>query len=205
MSKRRNRKYGISRKLGVSLWGRAKDPVNSRNYPPGQHGLLGYKKRTDYGDQLAAKQKLKRYYGDITEKKFRKIYQEAARRKGDTGENLVGILESMLLSVVYRSNFAKTVFQARQLISHGHVFVDGRRVTVSTYNLKPGQLVQVREKSKQLLIIQESLAAKEKNVPEYIELDENKLEAKYVRVPVLSDIPYPVVMEPHMVVEYYSR
>lgn len=205
MSKRRNRKYGISRKLGVSLWGRAKDPVNSRNYPPGQHGLLGYKKRTDYGDQLAAKQKLKRYYGDITEKKFRKIYQEAARRKGDTGENLVGILESMLLSVVYRSNFAKTVFQARQLISHGHVFVDGRRVTVSTYNLKPGQMVQVREKSKQLLIIQESLAAKEKNVPEYIELDENKLEAKYVRVPVLSDIPYPVVMEPHMVVEYYSR
>lgn len=205
MSKRRNRKYGISRKLGVSLWGRAKDPVNSRNYPPGQHGLLGYKKRTDYGDQLAAKQKLKRYYGDITEKKFRKVYQEAARRKGDTGENLVGILESMLLTVVYRSNFAKTVFQARQLISHGHVFVDGRRVTVSTYNLKPGQVVSVREKSKQLLIIQEAMTAKEKNVPEYIELDEAKLEAKYVRIPVLSDIPYPVVMEPHMVVEYYSR
>lgn len=186
MTKRNNRKYGISRKLGVNLWGRAKDPVNTKNYPPRQHGLSGYRKRKDFGIQLAAKQKLRKYYGDITEKKFRRIFQEAVRRKGDTSENLIGILESMLLAVVYRSNFAKTVFQARQLISHGHVYVDGKRVTISTYSLKPGQVIEVREKSRQLLIIQEAISVKERSVPEYIEMDEAKLTSKYLRIPQLS-------------------
>ena len=205
MTKRNNRKYGISRHLGVNLWGRAKDPVNGRNYPPGQHGLSGYKKRTDYGDQLIAKQKLKKYYGDITEKKFRSVYKEAARRKGDTSENLVGLLESMLLSVVYRANFAKTVFEARQLINHGHILVDGKRVNIATYSLKAGQVVEVRERSKQLLVVQTSVASKERSIPEYVEVDSDKLVATYNRVPVLADVPYPVVMEPNLVVEFYSR
>jgi len=205
VTKRNQRKYGISRKLGASLWGRAKDPVHSRNYPPGQHGLVGFRKRTDYGEQLLAKQKLKLYYGDITEKQFRKIYEEAARRKGDTGENLVGLLESMLISVVYRCNLAKTVFQARQLISHGHVMVNGKRTNVSTYRLRPGDVIEVREKSKQAAFIQEAIALKERHLPDYIEFDDGKLHAKYLRLPVLADVPYPVEMAPHIVVEFYSR
>lgn len=205
MTKRNNRKYGISRHLGVNLWGRAKDPVNARNYPPGQHGLGGYRKRTDYGEQLFAKQMLKKYYGDITEKKFRSLYKEASRKKGDTSENLIGLLESMLLAVVYRSNFAKTVFEARQMINHGHILVDGARVNISTYSLKAGQVVEVRERSKQLQVVQTSIAAKERSVPEYLEVDTDKLVTKYNRVPILADVPYPVIMKPNLVIEFYSR
>jgi small subunit ribosomal protein S4 len=205
VTKRRSRKYGLSRRIGYSLWGRAKDSVHTRNYPPGQHGRMGFGKKTDFGEQLFEKQKLKQYYGDITEKQFRNIYKEASRRKGDTSENLVGLLESMLISVIYRSNIAKTVFQARQLISHGHILVDGVRVTVSTYRLKPGQVVSVREKSKQIGIVQEAVSLKERNVPEYITFDENKMTCTYNRLPQFSEVPYPIEMKPNMVVEFYSR
>lgn len=205
VSKRRNRKYGISRRLGVSLWGRAKDPVNSRNFAPGQHGATGSRKRTDYGVQLMAKQKLKRYYGDITEKQFRKTYQEASRRKGDTGENLIGLLESRLDAIVYRSNFVSTVFAARQFVNHGHVLVDGKRVNIGSYRVKPGQVVQIREKSRQLTIVIEATQSKERSVPEYLELNPADMSVKYSRMPNLGDVPYPVVMEPNLVVEFYSR
>ncbi len=205
MSKRRNRKYGISRRLGVNLWGRAKDPVNEKNFPPGQHGVTGSRKRTDYGIQLFAKQKLKRYYGDITEKQFRGTYQEASRRKGDTGENLIGLLESRLDAIVYRSNLVPTIFAARQFVNHGHVLVDGKRVNIASYRVKPGQVIQVREKSRQLTIVLESLQSKERSVPDYLELNQSNLSVKYTRMPALSDVPYPVIMEPNLVVEFYSR
>lgn len=204
MSKRKNRKYGLSRRLGVNLWGRSKDPVNTRNFPPGQHGATGFKKRTDFGTQLAAKQKLRGYYGDVTEKQFRSIYKEAARRRGDTGELLIGLLESRLDAMVYRAGLVPTIFAARQFVNHGHVLVDGKRVNIPSYRLKPGQVVQVREKSRQLNIVIEALQSKERSVPEYIEVNEADLSVKYLRVPTLSDVPYPVVMEPHLVVEYYS-
>jgi small subunit ribosomal protein S4 len=205
VSKRRNRKYGISRRLGVNLWGRAKDPVNAKNFPPGQHGVTGSRKRTDFGVQLSAKQKLKRYYGDITEKQFRRIYQEAARRKGDTGENLIGLLESRLDAIIYRANIVPTIFAARQFVNHGHVLVDGKRVNIASYRVKPGQVVQVRERSRQLTIVLESLQTKERSVPEYLELNQSDLSIKYSRMPALGDVPYPVVMEPNLVVEFYSR
>lgn len=205
MTKRNNRKYGISRRLGVNLWGRAKDPVAARNFPPGQHGTTGYKKLTDFGVQLQAKQKLKKYYGDITEKQFRGIYTEAARRRGDTGENIIGLLESRLDAIVYRSGIVPTVFAARQFVNHGHILVDGKKVTIPSYRVKPGQVIEVKETSRQLPLVLESLESKERSVPDYLEFDSNKLVVKYSRIPLLNDVPYPVVMEPHLVVEFYSR
>jgi len=205
VTKRNNRKGKVSRRLGVNLWGRGKDPVARKNFPPGQHGLGGYRKLTDYGIQLNAKQKLKKYYGDITEKQFRGIYEEAARRRGDTGENLIGLLESRLDAIVYRANFAPTIFSARQLVSHGHILVDGKRVTVASFRVKPGQVVEIKEKSRQMVLIQGSMESGERSVPEYIEINGDKGTAKFNRIPALTDVPYPVIMEPNLVIEFYSR
>ena len=205
MTKRIASKYKISRRMGVSLWGRAKDPVNTRTFKPGQHGPNSRKKMSDFGLQLQEKQKLKGYYGSISERQFRKIYQEASRRKGDTSENLIGLLESRLDAFVYRTGVVPTVFAARQFVSHGHVKVNGRRVNIGSYRLKAGDVVEVREKSKQLTIVLDALQAAERGVPEYIEFDNKALSAKFVRVPTFSEVPYPTVMQPNLVVEYYSR
>lgn len=206
MTKRNNRKYGISRRLGASLWGSAKDPVNHRNYAPGMHGSSGnFRKLSDYGSQLLAKQKLKKYYGDVTEKQFRRTYQEAARRRGETSENLVALLESRLDAFVYRCNFVPTIFAARQFVNHKHVLVNGKTVNIPSYRLKPGDIVEVREKSKQLAIVQQSVQDNLRSVPEYIAVDDKRLVASFVRAPQFSEIPYPINMEPNLVVEFYSR
>lgn len=204
MSKRIEAKHKIDRRLGVNLWGRPKSPLNSRNYGPGQHGQRRGKK-SDYGIQLAAKQKLKGYYGNITEKHFRKLYAEAVRRKGDTSENLIGLLESRLDAVVYRMKFVKTVFSARQFVNHGHVMVNGKRVNIPSYQVKPGDVIEVRERSKQLNVLLEAIASNERDVPEYIQADHKTMKGTYVRSPALSDVPYPVQMEPNLVIEFYSR
>src|ERR1700676_1471325 len=204
MSKREGSKYKINRRLGVNLWGRAKSPINRREYGPGQHGQRR-KKPSDYGTQLMAKQKLKGYYGNIGERQFRRYYDEASRRKGDTSENMIELLERRLDTVIYRMKFVPTVFAARQFVSHGHVKVNGKRVTVSSYRVKVGDQVEVKEKSKQLALVLEANALAERDVPDYIEVDHSKMTAKLARVPAPSDVPYPVVMEPHLVVEYYSR
>jgi len=204
VSKREPRKHRISRRIGENLWG-GKSPVTTRNFPPGQHGTLGYKKLTDYGAQLKEKQKLKGYYGDITETQFRKIYDEATRRKGDTGENMIGLLESRLATIIYRANFAPTIFSARQLINHGHVMVNGRRVNIASAMIRPGDVIELKASSKQLLIVTETVQRKERSIPEYLDVDLNNLVVKYVRTPSLSDVPFPVVMHPQVVVEYYSR
>ena len=205
MTKRTKRKYKVSRRLGVNLWGRAKDPVAKKNFPPGQHGLTGYKKISDYGTQLHAKQKLRNYYGDITETQFRRIFKEASRRKGDTGENLIGLLESRLDAIVYRAGFVPTIFAARQFINHGHVTVNGRKANIGSMQIKPGQVIEIKESSRQMPMVLESMQSNERSVPEYLEVDGNKMTVKYVRIPLLADVPYPVVMEPNMVVEFYSR
>jgi small subunit ribosomal protein S4 len=205
VTKRSKRRYGVSRRLGINLWGRAKDPVARRNFPPGQHGLLGYKKLTDYGIQMQAKQKLKKYYGDITEKQFRRVYEEAVRRKGDTSENLIGLLESRLDAVIYRSGIVPTIFAARQFVNHGHVKINGRRVNIPSYCVKPGQVIEVKDKSKQMMLVMESLQSKERTLPEYLEFNEAAMSVKYLRLPTLSEVPYPVVMEPNLVIEFYSR
>jgi small subunit ribosomal protein S4 len=205
MSKRQESKHKIDRRLGENLWGRPKSPLNARAYGPGQHGQRRKGKTSDYGLQLRAKQKLKGYYGSITEKSFRKLYTEAARRKGDTGENLIGLLESRLASVIYRAKFVATPFAARQFVSHGHILVNGKRVNIPSYMVKPGDKIEVREKSKQLGVVLEAVQLAERDVPEYVEVDHNKMNATYVRVPALSDVPYPVQMEPNLVVEFYSR
>lgn len=205
MTKRTKRKYKVSRRLGVNLWGRAKDPVAKKNFPPGQHGLTGYKKISDYGTQLHAKQKLRNYYGDITETQFRRIFKEASRRKGDTGENLIGLLESRLDAIVYRAGFVPTIFAARQFINHGHVTVNGRKANIGSMQIKPSQVIEVKESSRQMPMVLESMQSNERSVPEYLEVDGNKMTVKYVRIPLLADVPYPVVMEPNMVVEFYSR
>lgn len=204
MSKRVRAKYKIDRRMGENIWGRAKSPVNRRDYGPGQHGQRR-RKPTDFGTQLMAKQKLKGYYGNITEKQFRRIYDEATRRRGDTVENLVGLLESRLDAIVYRLKFVPTVFAARQFVSHGHVLVNGRRATVASYRVRPGDVIEIRDRSKQLPMVLEALESGERDVPDYFEVDGKGTKATYSRIPAFSEIPYPVQMEPNQVIEFYSR
>ena len=205
MTKRTSAKYKIDRRMGENIWGRPKSPVNRRQYGPGQHGQRRKGKMSDFGVQLRAKQKLKGYYGDIREKQFRGIYAEAARRKGDTSENLIGLLESRLDAIVYRAKFVPTVFAARQFVNHGHVNVNGVRTNIQSYRCKPGDVIEVREKSKQLAIVLESVGLAERDVPEYLVVDHNKMVVTFQTVPGLHDVPYPVQMEPNLVVEFYSR
>ena len=204
MSKRLNSKYKIDRRMGQNIWGRPKSPVNKREYGPGQHGQRR-KKPSDFGTQLSAKQKLKGYYGNIGEKRFKRYYEEATRRKGDTGENLIGLLESRLDAVVYRAKFVPTVFAARQFVNHGHIKVNGRRVNIASYNVKAGDVVEVRDKSRELQIVLEGVASQEREVPDYIDADHKSMKATYLREPKLLEVPYPVQMEPNQVIEFYSR
>lgn len=204
MSRRHSAKYKIDRRVGENIWGRAKSPFNKRNYKPGQHGQNRRNKVSDFGMQLMAKQKLKAYYGDITEKQFAKTYVEAARMKGNSAENLIGLLESRLDAVVYRAKFVPTVFAARQFINHGHVMVNGRRCNIGSARLKPGDVVQVREKSRNLALVLEALGSPERDIPDYVEVDPKAMTATYKLVPALADVPYPVKMEPAQVVEFYS-
>ena len=204
MSRRHSAKYKIDRRVGENIWGRPKSPFNKRNYKPGQHGQNRRGKTSDFGLQLMAKQKLKAYYGDITEKQFSKIYEEAARMKGNSAENLIGLLESRLDAIVYRAKFVPTVFAARQFINHGHVTVNGKRCNIGSARLKPGDVVQVREKSRNLALVLEALGSPERDIPDYVEVDPKGMTATYKRVPVLTDVPYPVKMEPAQVVEFYS-
>ena len=204
MTKRAESKYKINRRLGVNLWGRPKSPVNKRDYGPGQHGQRR-KKATDYGTQLAAKQKLRSYYGNISEKQFRRYYHEAVRLHGDSSQYLIELLERRLDEVVYRMKFAITPFAARQFISHGHVMVNGRRVNIASYRVKDGDTIEVKEKSKQLAMVLDATQSTERDVPDYLEVDHKKMSGKMLRVPTLTEVPYPVQMEPHLVVEFYSR
>ncbi len=205
MTKRVQSKYKISRRLGVSLWGRAKDPVVKKNFPPGQHGATARKKTSDFGLQLREKQKLKGYYGNIGEKQFRAIYDQAVRYKGDTAQNLIGILERRLDIAVYRLGFVPTVFAARQFVNHGHFTVNGKKVNIPSYRLKEGDVIEVREKSKDNVVIQGIVQHPERDVPDYFEVDAKALKGKFIRIPKFEEVPYPVVMEPNLVVEYYSR
>ena len=204
MSKRTESKYKINRRLGVNLWGRAKSPLNRREYGPGQHGQRR-KKPSDYGTQLSAKQKLKGYYANIGERQFRRLYEEAVRRKGDTGENLIELLERRLDAVVYRMKFAPTPFAARQLINHGHVLVNGKRLNIGSAKLKDGDTVELRQKAKEMALVLEATQSSERDVPDYLEIDHERMRGKFIRAPKLSDVPYPVTMEPNLVVEFYSR
>jgi small subunit ribosomal protein S4 len=203
MTKRLEAKYKIDRRMGENIWGRPKSPVNKREYGPGQHGQRRKGKISDFGTQLRAKQKLKAYYGNVSEKQFRAAYAEALRLKGDSSENLIGLLERRLDAVVYRAKFAITVFAARQLVSHGHLKVNGKRVTIASIKLKVGDTVELSDKAKEMAVVQESLASAERDVPDYVETN-GKL-AKLTRIPTLTDVPYPVQMQPALVVEFYSR
>ena len=205
MSKRHSAKYKLDRRMGENIWGRPKSPVNRREYGPGQHGQRRKGKVSDFGIQLRAKQKLKGYYGDLTEKQFRKIYAEAERVRGDTGEMLIGLLERRLDAVVYRAKFVPTVFAARQFVNHGHVTVNGKRVTISSYQVKDGDEIQIRAKSRDLPLVLSAIDSSEREVPEYVEVNIGERKARYVRQPKLSDVPYPTQMEPNLVVEFYSR
>jgi small subunit ribosomal protein S4 len=205
MTKRHEAKYKIDRRMGQNIWGRPKSPINKREYGPGQHGQRRKGKVSDYGVQLRAKQKLKGYYANMTERHFRGIYDEARRLKGDTGATMIALLERRLDTVIYRAKFVPTVFAARQFISHGHITVNGKRVNVASYRVKVGDLVEIKEKSRQLALVLEATGLGERDVPDYIDVDHSKMSAKMARIPALGDVPYPVQMEPHLVVEFYSR
>tara|TARA_B100001057_G_scaffold130457_1_gene129481 strand:- start:840 stop:1457 length:618 start_codon:yes stop_codon:yes gene_type:complete len=205
MTKRLNSKHKVDRRLKVNLWGRPKSPFNTRAYGPGQHGQTRSSKPSDYGIQLQAKQKLKAYYGNINERQFRNIYKKAVMQKGDTSENLIGLLERRLDAIIYRAKFATTIFSSRQLINHGHVKVNGKKVNIASYLVKEEDTIEIRDKSKQLAIIDIALANKERETPEYIQLDEKNKKLKFVRIPKFDEVPYPIVMEPNLVIEYYSR
>ena len=205
MTKRLNSKHKVDRRLRVNLWGGPKSPFNTRAYPPGQHGQSKTSKPSDYGVQLHAKQKLKSYYGNINERQFRNVYKKAIMKKGDTAENLIGLLERRLDSVIYRSKLSNTIFSSRQLINHGHVRVNGKKVNISSYQVKEEDTIEIKDKSKQLALIDIALANKEREVPEYLQLDEKNKKVKFVRTPKFEEVPYPVTMEPNLVIEYYSR
>ena len=205
MTKRISSKHKIDRRLKINLWGRPKSPFNTRAYGPGQHGQSRQGKPSDYGIQLQAKQKLKGYYGNINERQFRNIYRKALAKRGDTTENLIALLESRLDTVIYRAKLALTVFSARQMINHGHIRVNKKRVNISSYLVNDTDLIEVSEKSKKLTFIDGALQSKERDVPEYIQLDDKNKTAKLIRVPKFSEVPYPVIMEPSLVIEYYSR
>ncbi len=204
MSKRHAAKYKIDRRMGENMWGRPKSPVNSRTYGPGQHGQRRKGKTSDYGLQLKAKQKLKGYYGNITEKQFRRVYAEAVRAKGDTSANLIGLLERRLDAVVYRAKFAPTVFSARQIVSHGHVRVNGKKLDIASAQISIGDIVEVSDKARQMVLVLEAQASAERDVPDYLQVDGN-CKVVYARVPLPDEVPYPVRMEPNLVVEFYSR
>ncbi|MFA7439409.1 MAG: 30S ribosomal protein S4 [Sphingomonadaceae bacterium] len=203
MSKRTSSKYKLDRRLGENIWGRPKSPVNRREYGPGQHGQRRKSKISDFGLQLRAKQKLKGYYGDVTERQFRRVYAEAVRLKGDTSQNLIGLLERRLGILVYRAKFAPTVFAARQLVNHGHVLVNGRRCNIVSAQVKPGDVIELSPRAREMALVLEASSSSERDVPEYVQVD--GLKATYVRVPSLDEVPYPVKMEPNLVVEFYSR
>ncbi len=205
MTKRTSAKYKLDRRMGENIWGRPKSPVNRREYGPGQHGQRRKGKMSDFGLQLRAKQKLKGYYGDLTEKQFRRIYAEAERVKGDTGENLIGLLERRLDAVIYRAKFVPTIFAARQFVNHKHVRVNGQVVNIASFRVKEGDVIEVRDRSKQLAIVLEAAQLPERDVPDYIEVDHSKMSATFVRTPGLGDVPYPVMMEPNLVIEYYAQ
>ena len=204
MSRRQNAKYKLDRRVGENVWGRPKSPINKRQSRPGQHGARRAGKPSDFGVQLMAKQKLKGFYGDITEKQFRKTYEEAARRTGNTAELLVGLLESRLDTVVYRAKFVPTVWAARQFVNHGHVTVNGKRVNIASYRVKVGDVVQVRERSRNMALVLEALQSAERDTPDYIEVDAKAMSARFIRTPELAEVPYPVKMEPNLVVEFYA-
>ena len=205
MTKRQESKHKVDRRLKANLWGRPKSPYNIRNYPPGQHGKRKMRKLSDYGVQLQAKQKMKFYYGNMNERQFRNTYRKASQKKGDSTENLIGFLERRLDTVVYRAKFAITVFSARQLINHGHIKVNDKRVNVPSYLVKTDDTIEVNNKSKEFTSITGSLASKERDVPDYIQSDEKNKKAKFIRVPKFSEVPFPTIMEPKLVIEYYSR
>ena len=205
MSKRQQSKYKINRRLGVNLWGRPKSPFNKREYGPGEHGQARRRKPSDFGIQLKAKQKLKGYYGNITEKQFRRTYEEAVRRRGDTIENLIGLLEQRLDAVIYRLKFVPTVFSARQFISHGHVSVNGQRVTIPSFRVRENDVIEVRERSREIPMVLEAMESPERDVPDYLDVDYGKMRGSFVRVPSFAEVPYPVQMEPNLVIEFYSR
>ena len=205
MTKRLNSKHKVDRRLKVNLWGRPKSPFNTRGYPPGQHGQSKSAKPSDFGVQLQAKQKLKCYYGNMNERQFRNVYKKAIMKKGDSAENLIGLLERRLDAIVYRAKLATTIFSARQLINHGHLKVNGKKVNISSYQVKEEDSIEIRDKSKQHAFIDVALANKEREVPEYLQVDEKNKKVKFVRVPKFEEVPYPVVMEPNLVIEYYSR
>ena len=205
MTKRLTSKHKVDRRLKVNLWGRPKSPFNSRNYPPGQHGKTRKGKISDYGSQLEAKQKLKFYYGNMNERQFRNVYRKAIKKKGNTTENLVGFLERRLDTVIYRAKFAITVFSARQLINHGHIKVNGKKVNIPSYSISEKDTIELKDKSKELVVIAGALVSKEREVPDYIQMDEKNKTAKFLRVPKFSEVPYPTIMEPSLVIEYYSR
>jgi small subunit ribosomal protein S4 len=205
MTKRAEAKYKIDRRMGQNIWGRPKSPFNRREYGPGQHGQRRKGKLSDFGTQLKAKQKLKGYYGNISEKQFRGYYAEAIRMKGDSGDNLIGLLERRLDAVIYRAKFVSTVFAARQFVNHGHVKVNGRRVNIASHQVKVGDRIELKESSRQIILVLEAKQLAEREVPDYFEVDHAKMTAKLTRIPLPSEVPYPVMMEPNLVIEFYSR
>ena len=205
MTKRLASKHKVDRRLKVNLWGRPKSPFNTRNYPPGQHGKSKRGKPSDYGTQLQAKQKMKCYYGNINERQFRNIYRKALQQKGNTTENLVGFLEVRLDTVTYRAKFASTVFSARQLINHGHIRVNGKKVNIPSFLVKPEDTIEIKDKSKDMGMIVSSMVSKEREIPDFIQMDEKNKKARLIRIPKFSEVPYPTIMEPNLVIEYYSR
>ena len=205
MTKRIAQKHKIDRRLSVNLWGRPKSPFNLRKYRPGQHGQKHTGKLSDYGVQLHAKQKLKGYYGNLNERQFRNCYKEAIRQKGDSGENLIALLERRLDTIVYRSKFVPTVFAARQFINHGHVKVNGKRVNISSYRVTEGDVIEVKDKSKEMAIVVEAMKSQERDIPGYITVDEKKCSSTFIRTPLFAEVPYATQMDPKLVIEYYSR
>jgi len=203
MTKRHEAKYKIDRRMGQNVWGRPKSPINHREYGPGQHGQRRKGKLSDYGVQLRAKQKLRGYYGNVSERQFRSIYAEARRLKGDTGAHMIGLLERRLDAMIYRAKFVPTVFAARQFVSHGHISVNGRRGPVPSYRLRLNDVVEVREKSRSMIVVRHNIDTIDRSVPPWLEKSGEGLVATVRDLPLREHIAVPV--RESLIVELYSK
>lgn len=194
-------KSKIARKLGAPIFG-ADKVLTKKNYPPGQHGNNRRRKTSEYGTQLKEKQKAKYTYG-VLEKQFRNLFEKAQRSKGVTGEVLLQLLESRLDNVVFRLGLARTRAAARQLVSHRHITVDGQVVNIPSYTLKPGQVVGVRERSKSLEVINDSLAGFSHSKYPWLSWDAASKTGQYLHIPERADIPEEI--KEQLIVELYSK
>jgi small subunit ribosomal protein S4 len=197
-------KNRIARKFGANIFGRQRNPLLHKPTPPGMHGAKR-KKKSDYGLQLEEKQKLRAIYGMLTQTQLLHAYTDALKKEGNTSHNLLEQLECRLDNIVYRLRFDGTIFGAHQLVSHGHVLVNGKRVDRRSFKVKPGMVVSIEEKSKKMKPVQMAMENTAREIPAYLSLSEDKFSGKLETLPHPDQIPLPMIIDVPLVCEFLAH